>query len=57
MQLKTLFMAGAATFGLLAAGVGGLTWTAIEHVRIGGHAYRAIIRDKDLVADALPPPA
>ena len=45
--------------GLLAvfALVAGITHYTFDKVRIGGDAYRDVIRSKDLIADILPPPA
>ena len=57
MLLKTSFKAGAIGFCLLFVAVAGVGAMAIQHLRIGSEDYRAIIRDKDLVADILPPPA
>ncbi len=56
-MLKKTFAAGAAGLGLLMLImlVGGAL--AVQSIRIGGQAYDAIVRDKDLVADILPPPA
>jgi methyl-accepting chemotaxis protein len=57
MLLKTSFKVGAAAFCLLFIGVAGFGYHAINQIRIGSETYDAIIRDKDLIADILPPPA
>ncbi len=56
-MLKKTFVTGAvlSTLLMVAVMVGGAF--AVSSVRIGGAAYKSIVRDKDLVADILPPPA
>ena len=34
-----------------------LNWSTVNQVKVGGEMYSNIIRDKDLLADILPPPA
>jgi methyl-accepting chemotaxis protein len=55
--LRRSFILGALGFTLLVAliAIGG--GFVVESIRIGGPAYTSIVRDKDLVADILPPPA
>jgi methyl-accepting chemotaxis protein len=57
MQLRTSFTIGAVAFCALFLMVVGLGGFSIQKLRIGSPDYQSIIRDKDLVADVLPPPA
>ncbi len=46
--LAAVFLVGFLTFGAS-------TYTTIQEVRIGGEKYNAVVTDKDLLADILPP--
>lgn len=52
---KLLLLVGLSTAGLLI--VGGLGATTIDRVKVEGPLYHEIVRQKDLLADILPPPA
>ena len=55
MNMKGKVACLALTFlgGFLAFGV--LTYTTIQTIRIGGPKYAAVVTDKDLLADSMPP--
>ena len=56
-MLKKNFAIGTIAFAsLLVIVISGAIF-AVSTIRIGGEAYHSIIRDKDLIADILPPPA
>ncbi len=46
--LALTFLGGFLTFGTL-------TYTTIQNIRVGGPKYTAIVADKDILADCLPP--
>ncbi len=53
MKSKTLLLAITFFLGFLV--FGGITYTTIQEVRVGGPQYTTIVQEKDLLADALPP--
>ena len=54
IKYKIFLIVGIAVFGFLVYGI--ISYTTINTVKVGGDMYSSIIRDKDLLADILPPP-
>ncbi len=55
MQSKMLLMAGIFALGFGIFGV--ISYQTLNTVKVNGSHYHEVIRDKDLIADVLPPPA